>query len=171
MFAWLWRAVQRRTGWIAGWALIAANIVVMASLGEIAGRYTFLLAGWNHAAQSDAAATLVALVWIGVVTTICYVGIHVSAWAPRALLSLEPLALVLFSVVALARVLSGHADLHAATPQPAWFSPVGIRGHGALAGGALAALFIFWGWDTTATVAEETRDPVRRPAALRCSAP
>jgi amino acid transporter len=159
VFAWLWRTVGPRTGWIAGWALIVANVVVMASLGEIAGRYTFLLAGWTTAAQSDAAVTLVGVMWIGVVTAICYVGIHVSARAQRALLSLELLALVLFSVVALARVLSGHAGVHAATPQLAWFSPVGIRGHGALAGGVLAALFIFWGWDTTATVAEETRDP------------
>ena len=92
------------------------------------------------------------------VTAICYLGIHVSASGQRALLSLELFALVLFSVAALARVLAGHAGVHAATPQLAWFSPVGIGGHGALPDGVLAALFIFWGWDTTATVAEETRD-------------
>jgi amino acid transporter len=168
VFEWLWRSVGPRTGWIAGWALIVANVVVMASLGEIAGRYTFLIPGWNTAAQSNAAVTLAGVGWIVAVTAICYVGIHVSAWAQRALLSLELCALALFSVVALVRVLSGHAGIHAATPQLAWFSPAGISGRGALPDGVLAALFIFWGWDTTATVAEETRDagPTSGRAAL-----
>lgn len=168
VFEWLWRTVGPRSGWIAGWALIVANVVVMASLGEIAGRYTFLLTGWNTAAQSVGAVTVAGLAWIAVVTAICYVGIHVSARAQRGLLSLELCALALFSVVALARVLSGHAGAHAATPHLAWFSPSGIGGHGALPDGVLAALFIFWGWDTTATVAEETRDagPTSGRAAL-----
>lgn len=34
VFAWLWRAVGPRSGWIAGWALIVANVIVMASLGR-----------------------------------------------------------------------------------------------------------------------------------------
>ena len=91
-----------------------------------------------------------------------------SARAQLALLSLELIALVIFSVVALIRILSGHAGMHATTPRLDWFSPVGIGGHGALAGGVLAALFIFWGWDTTATVSEETRDsgPTSGRAAL-----
>jgi len=58
VFAWLWRTVGPRSGWIAGWALIVANVVVMASLGEIAGRYTFLLTGWSAAVQSVTAVTL-----------------------------------------------------------------------------------------------------------------
>ena len=31
------------TGWIAGWAIIVADIIVMANLAQIAGLYTFLL--------------------------------------------------------------------------------------------------------------------------------
>jgi len=159
VFTWLWRTIGPRSGWITGWALIVANVVVMASLGEIAGRYTFLLTDWDAAAGSLAAVTLVGIGWIAVVTAICYAGIHISARVQRGLLSLELLALAIFSVVALIRVLNGDAGAHAAAPQLAWFSPVGLGAHAALADGVLAALFIFWGWDTTATVAEETRDP------------
>ena len=143
VFAWLWRTIGPRSGWIAGWALIVANVIVIGSLGEIAGRYTFLLIGWSSAAQSVAWVTIVGTAWITVVTAICYVGIHVSARTQRALLSLELLALLIFSVVALVRVLAGHAGVHAVTPQVAWFSPVGTGGHGSLADGVLAALFIF----------------------------
>ena len=156
VFAWLWRTVGPRSGWIGGWALIVANVVVMASLGEIAGRYTFLLAGAPGTAASVAAVGVVGTAWIAVVTLLCYVGIHVSARTQRGLLGLELAALTTFSVVALVKVLAGTAGTHAVTPQASWFSPFGA-GH--LADGVLAALFIFWGWDTTASVAEETRDP------------
>jgi len=83
VFAWLWRTVGPRTGWITGWALIVANVVVMGSLGAIAGRYTFLLAGLNGARRSLPAVTIVGVAWIGVVTGICYVGMNVSARAQR----------------------------------------------------------------------------------------
>ena len=33
------------TGWMGGWAIIVADIIVMANLAQIAGRYTFLLFG------------------------------------------------------------------------------------------------------------------------------
>ena len=39
-------------GWIGGWAIIVADIIVMANLAQIAGRYTFLLVGADAAADS-----------------------------------------------------------------------------------------------------------------------
>ena len=160
VFVWLWRSVGPRTGWITGWGLIVANVVVMGSLGAIAGRYTFLLVGWSAGTRSLLAITLAGSAWIGMVTVICYLGIRASARTQRTLLGLELAALVCFSIVALVRVLSGDAGPHAVTPALGWFSPV-VGPHGQLAVGVLAALFIFWGWDTTATVAEETRDAAR----------
>lgn len=109
--------------------------------------------------------TVARTLWIAVVTTICCLGIRASARTQRALLALELLALALLSIVALVRVLDGHAGAHAQTPRLEWFSPL-VGGHVALAGGVLAALFIFWGWDTTAAVAEETRARDQRAALL-----
>lgn len=160
VFAWLWRAVGPRTGWITGWALIVANVAVMGSLGAVSGRYTFLLVGWTAATRSLLAVTLAGSAWIAIVTLICYLGIRASARTQRALLALELSALATFSIVALIRVLAGDAGARAVLPKLAWFSPV-VGSHGGLAVGVLAALFIFWGWDTTATVAEETRDAAR----------
>ena len=37
-FTWTARAFGPRTGWMGGWGLIAADIIVMASLSQIAGR-------------------------------------------------------------------------------------------------------------------------------------
>src|SRR5690242_20615232 len=47
-FSWATRAFGPKTGWLGGWAIIVADVVCMANLAEIAGRYSFLLFGVNH---------------------------------------------------------------------------------------------------------------------------
>jgi amino acid transporter len=42
-FCWVTRAMGPHAGWMGGWAIIVADVVVMASLSQIAGIYTFLL--------------------------------------------------------------------------------------------------------------------------------
>src|SRR3954447_11796748 len=51
-FSWVTKAMGPQLGWIAGWAIVIADIVVMANLAQIAGLYTFLLFGWDSAAAS-----------------------------------------------------------------------------------------------------------------------
>ena len=42
-FAWVTRAFGPQLGWVNGWAIFLADIIVMASLAAIASNYTFLL--------------------------------------------------------------------------------------------------------------------------------
>ncbi len=42
-FTWASRAFGPRTGWAGGWAIIVADVLVMASLAQVAGQYGFLL--------------------------------------------------------------------------------------------------------------------------------
>ena len=42
-FTWATRAFGPRTGWAGGWGIIAADVLVMASLAQVAGQYGFLL--------------------------------------------------------------------------------------------------------------------------------
>ena len=44
-FTWGARAFGPKTGWLGGWGIVAADILVMASLAQIAGQYVFLLFG------------------------------------------------------------------------------------------------------------------------------
>ena len=44
-FSWGTRAFGPVTGWLGGWGMIYADVLVMASLSQIAGSYTFLLFG------------------------------------------------------------------------------------------------------------------------------
>src|SRR6201997_1977555 len=42
-FTWATRAFGPKSGWFGGWAIIAADVLVMASLAQVASQYGFLL--------------------------------------------------------------------------------------------------------------------------------
>ena len=88
-FAWVTRAMGPQLGWVAGWAIVAADIIVMASLAQIAGIYSFLLVGWQSAADTTWAVTLVGVAWIAIMTWICVIGIELNATTQKWLLSAE----------------------------------------------------------------------------------
>src|SRR5690349_20277843 len=48
-FSWATRAMGPWAGWMGGWAIIVADVIVMANLAQIAGLYSFLLVGWHSA--------------------------------------------------------------------------------------------------------------------------
>src|SRR3954470_16320480 len=162
-FAWVTRALGPSVGWLGGWAIVVADIIVMANLAQIAGLYSFLLVGWQSAADSTLAVTLVGVVWIAIMTAICVIGIELSARTQVGLLSAEILTLVLFAVVALVGVATGNAGDNAVDPSLSWINPVEIHSFSALVSGVLIAVFIYWGWDSTVTVNEESRDATEGP--------
>jgi amino acid transporter len=49
-FAWTTRALGPQLGWLNGWAIFLADVIVMASLADIASIYTYDLVGWTAAA-------------------------------------------------------------------------------------------------------------------------
>ena len=104
-FAWVTRAFGPQLGWINGWAIFLADVIVMASLAAIASSYTYSL--WNgHPSNFGLIAG--AVIWIVLMTWICYRGIELSARIQTMLLGLEIFTLALFAVVALIKVYSGH---------------------------------------------------------------
>src|SRR4029079_18163780 len=44
-FTWATRAFGPVTGWMGGWGIIIADVVVMANLAQIAGAYSFIFVG------------------------------------------------------------------------------------------------------------------------------
>jgi amino acid transporter len=160
-FAWVTRAFGPQLGWINGWAIFLADIIVMASLSEIAANYTFLLFGWHAAAKSNLALIVGSVIWIALMTWICYRGIELSARVQTILLSLEIFTLALFTVVALIKVYA-NSPAHSLHVSASWFNPFDL-GWGALIDGVLLGIFIYWGWDSGVAVNEESRDRTRGP--------
>lgn len=162
-FAWAARAFGPRIGWMGGWGIVVADIVVMANLAQIAGQYGFLLFGADGLAASTFWTTLAGSLWIIVLTYVCYRGIELSARLQFVLLAVELVALAVFAVVALVKVYAGSAAAGAVRPALSWFNPFAITSFSALSAGVLLAVFIYWGWDTAVACNEETRDAERTP--------
>jgi amino acid transporter len=164
-FTWGTRAFGPKVGWLGGWGIVAADILVMASLAQIAGQYLFLLFNANGIG-SDASSgwvLLVGILWIVAMTVVCFVGIEVSANFQKVLLSIELTMLLVLSVWALIKVGSGNAPIGHLHPAWSWFNPFAIPSASAFINGVLLMLFIYWGWDTTVSVNEETADPKTVP--------
>jgi amino acid transporter len=161
-FTWVTRAMGPRLGWLTGWAIVVTDVIVMAALAYIAGVYTFLLFGLDAAATNLLDVSIVAALWIIVMTAICYIGIELSARTQYFLLAAEIAALGLFAAVALAKVYFG--DPGGFHVQADWFNPFTLHGGTtALVDGVLLGVFIYWGWDSGVCVNEESKDSSNGP--------
>jgi amino acid transporter len=139
-----------------------AQLLVMTSQSAITGRYTLLLFGLDSLADNTVVTTAVGAVWLLALCYLCYRGIEISAKVQWVLLGTELSILGIFSVVALVRVYSGTAGPQALHVSWDWFWPSGI-GVGAFVSATLLAVFIYWGWESSLSINEESADPQHAP--------
>ncbi len=159
-FSWATRAIGPYSGWMGGWVILATDILVMPGLAQIAGTYSCHLFGFDQ--PSVFWVTAIGVAWIVAMTAICYLGIELSAHTQKVLLAAEVVILLIFAAVALTKVYSGHADGTRVALD--WFNPFTIDSASDFTEAMLVAVFIYWGWDTGATVNEETENPHSAPA-------
>lgn len=173
-FTWASRAFGPITGWMGGWGIIVADVIVMANLAAIAGSYSFTFVGLiannpdigaiaNEGIGPLTWGTLAGVAWIVIMTWICYRGIEVSARLQQVLLSVEVVVLIGFAAFALTRVLTGNAESYSLMPDLSWFNPFSVDFGSVLAPALLTGLFIYWGWDSAVAINEETSDPGKTP--------
>ena len=160
-FSWMTRAMGAGWGWLGGWIAIFSGIVVNASQAQIAGTYTFELVGLHVAANSTFAVAVLGVVFIALLTYICWKGIEISARTQQLLVGLELATLTLFAVVALIRVYTTHPR-GSITVSADWFNPAAL-GLQPLLVGMLLGVFLYWGWDSGVSVNEETKNPRSAP--------
>jgi amino acid transporter len=160
-FSWMTRAMGPSWGWLGGWIAIFSGIIVNASQAQIAGIYGYELFGLDTEANSILAVTLVGVVFIVLLTFICWRGIQISARIQQLLVSLELATLTLFAVVALIDTYTRHPE-GSITVAADWFNPFAL-GVEPLLVGMLLGVFLYWGWDSGISVNEETKDPRSAP--------
>ncbi len=161
-FAWTTRAFGPSTGWLNGWAIFLSDVIVMASLADIAAIYTFKLFGFTELGESKAAVIIAAVLWIAIMTWICYRGIELSARIQQVLLGAEVCILGLFAVVAFVKVYGSHPPSGSIKPSLSWINPFAMN-FSDLVVALLLAVFIYWGWDSGVAVNEESKDPAEGP--------
>ncbi|MDT5350026.1 MAG: hypothetical protein QOH91_3313 [Mycobacterium sp.] len=155
-FSWMARAMGPGWGWFGGWIAIFSGIV-NASQAQIAGIYGYKLFGLDTAANSTLAVTVLGVVFIVLLTFICWKGIEISARTQQLLVGLELGILILFAIVALVKTYTRHPE-GSITIAANWFNPFGL-GVEPLLVGVLLSVFLYWGWDSGMSVNEETKHP------------
>ncbi|MGO9456552.1 MAG: APC family permease, partial [Acidimicrobiales bacterium] len=164
-FTWATRTFGPWVGWLGGWGIIASDVLVMASLAQVSGQYTFLLFGAKGIGEDPTSeyVLLVGVLFIVVLTWVCYRGIELSARIQRIFLGMEVFILAVFAVVALVRVAVGKAPASHLALSWSWFNPFNGPSFSKIIAGLTLMLFIYWGWDTSVSVNEETTDKNRNP--------
>ena len=162
-FTWATRAFGPWVGWMAGWGLIAATILVLSNLAGIAVDFVYLLVSQvlnepEIAALTTDASINVAtcLAFMLIATIIAYRGMHTTQLFQYLLVGFQVAVLLVFAAAAFGHVASGTAFDPAAVSL-SWFDPFEIPSFSQFAAGLSLSIFIFWGWDVTLTMNEETK--------------
>jgi amino acid transporter len=162
-YAWAQRAIGPRTGALSGWLTIAACLLVMANLALVAADYAFVLLGADDLVGSTPARAVVGSAGIVVMAWLAYRGIQLAARLQAVLVGVELVALLWFAGTALAEA--------ERLTWPTW-QATGVGGVAGWSAAFLAAVFLYWGWDSSFSTNEESDDPRETPgwAALTANA-
>ncbi|WP_457974051.1 APC family permease [Arthrobacter sp. D1-17] len=164
-FFWVRRTFGPWAGWLGGWGVALAGVVVLANLAQVAGQYLWLLIGDGSLAENALLVAATGVVFIALMTLVNYRGIRLGEHVQRALTYVQYVSLGVFAVAIIVGIVGGTGS--ATTVQPfdvEWFNPAGaFADPGAVVHGSLLALFIYWGWDTCLAVNEETENPSKTP--------
>ncbi|GAB3533981.1 APC family permease [Arthrobacter tecti] len=161
-FTWGTKAFGPWVGWMAGWGVAVAGIVVLANLAQIAGLYFWLLIGDGSLAENTMLVTFTGVVFIALMTWVSYRGVEIGEKLQNFLLAIQYVALALFVVLAVVGFFNGSAE-NATPPSLDWFNPFAFGSVEGFTESILLALFIYWGWDTCLALNEETKDARRIP--------
>lgn len=168
-FTWAARAFGPWVGWMAGWGLVVATILVLSNLAGVAVDFLFLLISQitGNPDIADLATNTfiniaVCLLFMLGATYISYRDMQTTQKLQYVLVTFQIAVLLIFAVAAIVQAVSGNGfdytpfDLN-------WFNPFAVPSFSAFAAGLSLSIFIFWGWDVTLTMNEETKDPERTP--------
>ncbi|MFW0790018.1 APC family permease [Gordonia sp. CPCC 205333] len=177
-FTWSTKAFGPYVGWMCGWGMVLATIIVLSNLAAVGVQFFYLMLarlfdhpGWESLGTSNKLVNiLTTIALLAIATYISMRGITTSERIQYWLVGFQMIVLVVFSIIAFSKAGGqiGHLDF-----SWSWFNPFGGLGSLSIAAFALGltgSIFAFWGWDTCLTLGEESKDPKRTPgrAGLLC---
>jgi len=168
-FTWATRAFGPWIGWMGGWGLIVATVVVLSNLAGIAVDFLYLALAqvFNTPSIADLTNNLLinivtCLVFMALACYVSYRGMETTKAVQYILVAFQLIVLVWFSGAALIEYGNGSAFDPLAF-SGSWFNPFLVPNFSAFAAGVSLSIFIFWGWDVTLTMNEETKNPETTP--------
>ncbi|MFT2015471.1 APC family permease [Streptomyces sp. 796.1] len=168
-FTWTVKAFGPRVGWMCGWGLVIATIIVLSNLAGVATSFWYLLLGevTGSPAVADlddntAVHVLTCLVFIALATAVSYRGMTATKGVQYALVGLQLVVLVLFVALAIGKARSGDVAGSIGFSW-SWLNPFAVPSFATFTAGLSLSIFMFWGWDACLTVNEETSGSDRTP--------
>lgn len=177
-FTWSTKAFGPYVGWMCGWGMVIATIIVLSNLAAIAVQffYLFIAKLFDTPSIADLPGNKLVnvgttVVFIALATWVASRGITTSEKLQFALVGFQMVLLIAFAVVALVHVGAGDAPAGLSF-DIGWFDPFSGLTMGAFVIGVTGSIFAFWGWDTCLTLGEESKNPTKTPgrAGLLCVA-
>ncbi|MCW4465693.1 APC family permease [Glutamicibacter sp. MNS18] len=165
-FTWATRAFGPYIGWMGGWGLIAATVIVLSNLAAVAVDFFYLLisqltgAAWIAELTRNLWVNIpTTLVFVAAATWVSYRGLNATKSFQYLLVGFQVAVLLLFAVLCFT-----NPEPFDRTPITLeMFNPAAVESFTAFAAGISLSIFIFWGWDVTLTMNEETTDPAKVP--------
>ncbi|WP_078290210.1 APC family permease [Mycobacterium sp. D16R24] len=173
-FTWSTKAFGPYIGWMCGWGMVIATIIVLSNLASIGVQYGYQFLGaifhnqtLGELANNKAVNIISTVALLAIATYISSRGITTSEKVQYVLVGFQMIVLVIFAVVAITKApgAAGHLDFDLD-----WFNPLTGLTLSAFVIGLIGSIFAFWGWDTCLTLGEECKDPTKVPgrAGLLC---
>ncbi|MBY0442515.1 MAG: APC family permease [Mycobacteriaceae bacterium] len=177
-FTWSTKAFGPYVGWMCGWGMVIATIIVLSNLASVAAQFFYLFIA--ELIHKPWVASLAGNTWIDIGTTLAFIalatwvscrGIQSSEHVQSVLVCFQLVVLIGFAVAAIvgAQHGSGQANLSFSFD---WLNPFGGLLIKAGIIGVTGSIFAFWGWDTCLTLGEECTNPKKVPgrAGMLCVA-
>lgn len=165
-FTWVASAFGPRLGWLAGWTLAAAMALGYCNAASFGAAFVFValgqlfdapwLAGYG---QVPAINLLTCGAIIGACGWVAYRGMATTQRVQLVLVGGQLGVLALF----LACLFAGAPGPLHQPVRPDWFNPLPALSATGLATGLSMVVFMFWGWETTLTLSEETEGAHQTP--------
>ena len=168
-FTWVTRAFGPHLGWIAGWVLIVSMALGFSNAAAIGVDFLFMgLAQifsmpWIADLKNDLAINLLTcLAILSGCAWVAYRGITATQAVQWILVGVQLVVLVLFIAVVFAGDTNA-AGLPRQNPEMNWFFAFDGLSSAGLAAGLSLAVYMFWGWEITLTLNEETKGAQSTP--------
>lgn len=172
-FTWTTKAFGPYIGWFGGWAAVVATVIVLSNLAAVAVQFFYQFIGqvtgnddigslWENRPVN----VITCLAFLAIATWVSYRGVTTTEKVQVFLVLFQLAALFVFAAMAIIK--SGDSATGVDFSW-SWFSPAGLT-MSAFIAGLSGSIFAFWGWDTSLTVNEESKDAGKTPgrAALLC---
>lgn len=161
-FTWAAKAFGPWVGWLGGWAVAFSGTIFLASAGEVAASYTYDAVGLDGWVDNKPAVVAGGVLVVVLMALISYRGIDLSKRVQNVLIVFQFGALALFTGALLFFAYRDEPE-GGVKPSADMLDVFGFDDRSTLTAAVVLAVFLFWGWESTLAINEETQGSATVP--------